>query len=272
MEQLIDVNVTCDGTFLGDGDWIRAESCLRDSIIGNDVFINFRCQIINSVIGNNTQIASNVRIGEENEVTYIGDNCWVGADALILGNIHIGKNCVIGAYSIVTEDIPDNSIVYGREKLIVKIRPFTNDGPPDFKKALINNVVLKEQGKYLTLGNDKNYTSADITGIIHKIGEKNILIGNKITGGFIEIGDQVVIGDGNIFEGAGKIKIGSKTQIGNQTHIISNSHNYHFSSLPMTFEPVEIGSNVVVEDFSIILGGVFIPDNSVIKAGSFIRK
>ena len=82
-------------------------------------------------IGNNVHIASNVRFvthdishvmmnnlfgGGYNEAVgciYIDDNVFVGTNVLILMNVKIGKNVIIGAGSVVTKDIPDNSVVAG---------------------------------------------------------------------------------------------------------------------------------------------------------------
>jgi maltose O-acetyltransferase len=38
----------------------------------------------------------------------IGDDCWIGGNSVIVQVI--GKGCVIGAGSVVTKDIPDNSL------------------------------------------------------------------------------------------------------------------------------------------------------------------
>lgn len=43
----------------------------------------------------------------------IGNNVFVGADAKILYNVNIGSNVIIAAGSIVTKNIPDNSIAAG---------------------------------------------------------------------------------------------------------------------------------------------------------------
>ena len=48
-----------------------------------------------------------------NKDVYIGENAWIGAEAVILPGVHIGRNAVIGAGSIVTADIPDNSVAVG---------------------------------------------------------------------------------------------------------------------------------------------------------------
>ena len=52
----------------------------------------------------------------------IGDNVWIGENAVILAGVTIGDGCVIGANSVVTRDIDDNCIVAGAPaKLIRKI-------------------------------------------------------------------------------------------------------------------------------------------------------
>lgn len=43
----------------------------------------------------------------------IGDNVMIGAGVRILPNVRIGSNVIIGAGSIVTKDIPDNSVAVG---------------------------------------------------------------------------------------------------------------------------------------------------------------
>lgn len=43
----------------------------------------------------------------------IGNNVYIGRDVTILKGVSIGDNCIIGLGSIVTKDIPDNSVVCG---------------------------------------------------------------------------------------------------------------------------------------------------------------
>lgn len=43
----------------------------------------------------------------------IGCNVFIGARAVILPNTKIGSNCIIGAGSVVTKDVPDNSVFAG---------------------------------------------------------------------------------------------------------------------------------------------------------------
>lgn len=54
--------------------------------------------------------------------TRIGDNCWLGAHAVVTSGVSIGQRCVIGASSVVTKDVEPYSIVAGAPaKLIRKI-------------------------------------------------------------------------------------------------------------------------------------------------------
>jgi len=43
----------------------------------------------------------------------IGDNTDIGENSIILPNVKIGANCIIGSGSIITKDIPPNSIAAG---------------------------------------------------------------------------------------------------------------------------------------------------------------
>jgi len=50
----------------------------------------------------------------------ICDNVWIGGNVCILDGITIGKNCIIGAGSVVTKDIPDNSVAVGNPAKVIK--------------------------------------------------------------------------------------------------------------------------------------------------------
>jgi maltose O-acetyltransferase len=52
----------------------------------------------------------------------IGDNVWIGANAIILPGISIGANCVIGAGSVVTRSIPENSVAAGNPARVLKTK------------------------------------------------------------------------------------------------------------------------------------------------------
>ena len=49
----------------------------------------------------------------------IMDNVYIAADSIILPNVRINKNCIISAGSVVTRDIPENSVVAGNPAKVI---------------------------------------------------------------------------------------------------------------------------------------------------------
>lgn len=52
--------------------------------------------------------------------TRIGNRCFVGSRAIIMPGVSIGDECIIGAGSVVTHDVPSNSIVAGVPARIIR--------------------------------------------------------------------------------------------------------------------------------------------------------
>ena len=52
--------------------------------------------------------------------TYIGDNCFIGANAIIMAGVTIGNEVVVGSGAIVTKDIPSHCIVAGNPARVIK--------------------------------------------------------------------------------------------------------------------------------------------------------
>ena len=50
----------------------------------------------------------------------IGDDCWIGANVVVLPGVTIGKGCTIGAGAVVTKDIPEWSVALGQPARVVK--------------------------------------------------------------------------------------------------------------------------------------------------------
>ena len=50
----------------------------------------------------------------------IGSNVWIGANSVILPGVHVGNNVVIGAGSLVTKDLPDNTLCFGSPCRVVR--------------------------------------------------------------------------------------------------------------------------------------------------------
>jgi len=101
----------------------------RRAIVGRNVSIGCYCIIGQARIGARTQIASHVEIpgarqhsrdshgrlsdssAAPDTYVVIGEDCWIGAAAIILANV--GSKSTIGAGSVVVKDIPSGVIAVG---------------------------------------------------------------------------------------------------------------------------------------------------------------
>lgn len=72
-------------------------------------------------IGKGTIVQHSVTIGEvRGKVPKIGENCFIGARSIIIGDIVIGNHVIIGAGTVVTKSIPDECTVVGNPMKIIK--------------------------------------------------------------------------------------------------------------------------------------------------------
>jgi galactoside O-acetyltransferase len=98
---------------------------------GHHVYANFNLTMVDDThiyVGDYTLFAPNVTVAtaghpidpelrargiQYNASVRIGNNCWIGAGALIMPGVTIGDNTVIGAGSVVTHDIPSGVVAVG---------------------------------------------------------------------------------------------------------------------------------------------------------------
>lgn len=73
-------------------------------------------------IGNQTQSDFRKNIKTEESKTIIGNDVWIGMNAIILPNVKIGDGVTILAGSVVTKDVPDYAVVGGIPAAIVKMK------------------------------------------------------------------------------------------------------------------------------------------------------
>ena len=100
-------------------------------ILGENVFMNYDCIMLDGGyirIGKHTLVGPHcqfytpqhpmdyVERREEKETAYpitIGEDCWLGGNVVVCPGVTIGNRCIIAAGSVVTKDIPDDSLAAG---------------------------------------------------------------------------------------------------------------------------------------------------------------
>ena len=120
---------------IGDGCYIEpplhANWAGKHVHFGNNIYCNFNLTLVDDTdiyVGSYTMIGPNVTIAsaghpilpelrlkayQYNIPVHIGENCWIGAGVTVVPGVTIGNNSVIGAGSVVTSDIPENSVAVG---------------------------------------------------------------------------------------------------------------------------------------------------------------
>lgn len=137
----------------------------RNIEIGDECYLNMGCTFIDDAkikIGNKVAFGPGVTIAtvghpihpDHRRLMYgdpviIEENCWIGANTTICPGVTIGKNSVIGAGSIVTKDIPENSVAVGNPCKIIreiseKDRQFYYKDLPFLKEDLVEVYRLND--------------------------------------------------------------------------------------------------------------------------------
>jgi len=100
-------------------------------IIGDYTFIAHEVVIADSPwqLPGSYSAAAEERIDNSTSIE-IGRNVWIGAQALIIGNIRIGEGAIIGAGALVTHDVPPYSLCVGNPMRILRTRSNVPESQP----------------------------------------------------------------------------------------------------------------------------------------------
>lgn len=99
---------------------------LGEVTIGNYVAIATKCSIV-AESHNFSDVSTYIKSqGIEDQPISIGNDVWIGANSVILGNVTIGDGSIIGAGSVVTRDIPPYSVAMGNPARVAYNRKSVN--------------------------------------------------------------------------------------------------------------------------------------------------
>ncbi len=105
------------GAVLMDGVHLGNFGEVKDSVLEECVKMGHFSYIGNAKIGKNVNIGAGTITcnydGKFKHPTEIGENTFIGSDTMLVAPLKIGKNAKTGAGSVVTKDIPDDTLVYG---------------------------------------------------------------------------------------------------------------------------------------------------------------
>lgn len=91
---------------------------------------------------------------------FVGDDVWIGLNAIILSGVHIGQGAVIAAGAVVTKDVPPYAVVAGNPARVVKKR---------FDEEIISKLLTINYGEL-----DKKDIERSISQLYMEVNEENI--------------------------------------------------------------------------------------------------
>lgn len=111
------------GVFIGKNCKISSHSFLCEGVhIEDNVFIGHGVMFTNDLFPRATNADGSQQTGADWKVieTHVKKGASIGSNATILCGITIGENALVGAGSVVTKDVPANTIVAGSPARIFK--------------------------------------------------------------------------------------------------------------------------------------------------------
>lgn len=92
-------------------------------IIGDETMIAASCYVVDfnhTIPLGHKKLRSDPHSYERKKIV-IGSHVWIGTHSVILPGVHIGDNAVIGAGSVVTKNVPPNSVAAGNPARVITL-------------------------------------------------------------------------------------------------------------------------------------------------------
>lgn len=133
---VIEESILEEGVTVGPFAHLRSKSHLKEKVhIGNFVEIK-KSTLEKGVKAGHLTYLGDAQIGEDTNIgagtitcnydgknkfkTVVGKNSFIGSDSMLVAPVIIGENALVGAGSVITKDVPDNSLAVSRSKQIIK--------------------------------------------------------------------------------------------------------------------------------------------------------
>lgn len=294
-----------DHVFIGNNTYINYNCCFLDSAkvtIGDYVYMGPNCNIFTPCHPIHHELRKE-KVTEYALPVTVGSHSWIGGDVVITPGVTIGENCVIGAGSVVTKDIPDNSIAVGNPcKVIRQI----NDKDREYINSLILNddtkdSKYKQEHGYVYSAKDEAIFNI-VKDTVHYVEILNKLSNSEIQrrrdflrtfvakldegaminspfymefANHLEMGVNSFINYDCIMLNNAMVKLGDNVLVGPKVSFYTAMHPIEAKQREQWLvyaKPITVEDNVWIGGSATILGGVTIGKNAIVGAGAVVTK
>ena len=294
-----------DHVFIGNNTYINYNCCFLDSAkvtIGDYVYMGPNCNIFTPCHPIHYELRKE-KVTEYALPVTVGSHSWIGGDVVITPGVTIGENCVIGAGSVVTKDIPDNSIAVGN---LCKVIRQVNDKDREYINSLIlddetKDSKYKQENGYVYSAKDEAIFNI-VKDTVHYVEILNKLSNSEIQrrrdflrtfvakldegaminspfymefANHLEMGVNSFINYDCIMLNNAMVKLGDNVLVGPKVSFYTAIHPIDAKQREQWLvyaKPITVEDNVWIGGSATILGGVTIGKNAIVGAGAVVTK
>lgn len=105
----------------------KAGTCveIKKSVVGEGSKVPHLSYVGDTTIGSGVNLGAGTITcnydGKNKHKTEIGDDTFVGSSTMLVSPVKVGKNVVVAAGSVITEEVPDDSLAFGRARQVNKV-------------------------------------------------------------------------------------------------------------------------------------------------------